>query len=220
MRMSGALTPVRKTTVIGVALLLLGLIAAWMFLLSPRSEAVGKVKDEITVAAAANASLRNQIATLRAQQAQLPELRVINDAINDRFPVSAQQPQLFRMITAAAAEAGIAPQSLTNLNVDPPTSTAGLGQSAAQLPGARPLSEIAAQRVSMNVAASPAQIRDFVANLEKLPRAFAITSIGLVTSAAAPAAGTTAPVATGSDLQTATISGEMFVMPKLADPQI
>jgi hypothetical protein len=127
------------------------------------------------------------------------------------------------MITAAGAAAGIAPQFITSLGVEAPAAVGGA--SSAQLPGvAMPISQIAGQKLTINVIATPSQVREFVANLEKLPRAFAVETISLSKQAAATTAGSTGTAAgTGTpnvnpDSQTAVITGDMFIMPKVVDP--
>ncbi|MGQ0631823.1 MAG: hypothetical protein ACT4P1_12335 [Sporichthyaceae bacterium] len=199
-------------------------VAAYLLVLSPRSDAVAAVQVQTAAAESANAALRSQIVTRTAQKEQLPRMRTISAALDDRFPPTAEQAKFFKMMTAAAAQAGIAPQSLTNLSVEPPAALASAGGSSAQLPGvAGAPTDIASQRISLNVSAPAAQIRDMVANLEKLPRAYAVTSMSLVNAApaaaAAPAPGAlAAPTPVGPALQTVTIVGEMYVMPKLVDP--
>jgi Tfp pilus assembly protein PilO len=224
MRSNQGLTPVRKTTVIGSALLVLALVVAWMFVLSPRSDAITKVNDEKVIAESANSALRNKIQTLRMREQQLPELRQVSKALDRRFPPSAQQAKLFKMITSAAAAAGIAPQYVTGLTIDPPSALASAA--TAQLPGvAAPVGQIAGQKVTINVSGSPSEVRSFVANLEKLPRAFAVDTIQLAATAPAAATSTTPGAAAGNvsvapDAQTVTITGNMFVMPKVIDPLV
>lgn len=219
MNVTGALTPVRKTTAIGVVVLLVALLAAWMLVLSPRSDAIAKVDTETDTAAASNQALRAQITQRRSLEAQLPELRKVSTALDRRFPPTAEQAKLFKMISAAAAAAGIAPQYVTNLTMNPPTATDTGSGASAQLPGVgAPIGAIASQTVTMNVGGSPAQVRKMLANLEMLPRAFAVTLVSLSTQGPAAAAGTTAPVVSGASTQIATITGDMFVMPKVVDP--
>lgn len=215
MNLSQGLTPVRKTILIGTAALLLALIAAWMFVLSPRSDAIAAVNTETATAEQANNALRSQIQTLKMREAQLPELREVSGALDNRFPPTAEQAKLFKMITAAAAASGIAPQHLTSLTVDPPASTTSGG--SAQLPGVgAPISTIASQRLTINVSGTPSQVREFVGNLEKLPRAFMVTTIGLTKQGAT--ATPSESVSTAPLAQVVTITGEMFVMPKVVDP--
>lgn len=209
------LTPTRKTTLIGSLILLVALVAAWMFVLSPRSDAIAAVNEETAAAEASNQALRGQIASLKARQAQLPELREISKALDRRFPTTAEQAKLLRMITAAAAEAGIAPQHLTGMQMDAPAPVGGA--TSAQLPGvAAPISQIAGQKLTINVSGSPSQIRQFVRNLEKLPRAFAVSTISV--SQQAVAQEPTESASTAPDAQTVTLTGDMFIMPKLVDP--
>lgn len=207
------LSPARRTTLIGSAILLIALIAAWMFVLSPRGDAIAAVNDQVTAAEASNQGLRNQITSLRARQQQLPEMRAISKALDRRFPTTAEQAKLFRMITAAAAEAGIAPQRLTGMQMDAP---AAVGATSAQLPGvAAPITQIAAQKLTLNVSGTPSQIRHFVSNLETLPRAFAVSTVSVQQPAAQEP---TESMSTAPDAQTVTLTGDMFVMPKLMDP--
>jgi len=210
-----ALTPVRKTTLFGSLILLVALVAAWMFVLSPRGDAIAAVNEEVAAVEVSNQALRGQITSLRAREAELPALREVSKALDRRFPTTAEQAKLFRMITAAAAQAGIAPQHLTSMQMDPPAAVGGA--TSAQLPGvAAPISQIAGQKLTINVSGTPSQIRNFVRNLEKLPRAFAVNTISLNQQSAAQAP--TESASTALDAQTVTITGDMFVMPKVQDP--
>ena len=210
-----SLTPVHKTTLIGSLILLVALVAAWMLVLSPRGDAIAAVNEDVSAAEATNQGLRGQIASLRAREAQLPELRAVSKALDRRFPTTAEQAKLFRMITAAAAEVGIAPQHLTSMQMDAPEAVGGA--TSAQLPGvAAPTSQIAGHKLTINVSGTPRQIRGFVRNLEKLPRAFAVTAVSLSQQAAAQEP--TEAASTAPDAQTVTITGDMFVMPKVVDP--
>jgi hypothetical protein len=222
-----SMTQTTKATLIGVAVLLAMLIAGWLFVLSPRSDAVAAVDSDVKVASATNDSLRNQIATRRAQEAKLPELRKISKALDGRFPPSAEQPELYKMVTAAAGRAGIAPGDVTNLTVNPPVSGTAGQSASAQLPGVAAVpAQIASQQVTMDVKGTEAQIRKMVANLEDLPRAFEVTTVNLSNPSSGTAAGTatgtagTAAAAVVDTGSTATITGQMFVMPALADPTL
>ena len=205
-----SMSALRKSAFIGIGLLLALLVASWMFVLSPRSDAVAAANDQVSVASAANDALRGTIATRRVQQAKLPELRKVEKALSGRFPPTAEQPQLFKMVTAAAGQAGLAPSAVSNLTISPPASGTAGGAATAQLPGiAAPLAQIAAQTITMDVKGTEEQIRKLVGNLEQLPRAFEVTTVSLSNAAATE---------TTTAVQTAAITGQMFVMPTLADP--
>jgi hypothetical protein len=75
---------------------------------------------------------------------------------------------------------------------------------------------IATQTLTMDVRGTPEKIRKFVANLEKLPRAFQVNSINLSTQIATGAGAANVP---GGN-QTAAISGSLFVMPEFTDPTL
>ncbi|HEY2832458.1 MAG TPA: hypothetical protein VGJ14_08545 [Sporichthyaceae bacterium] len=216
------LTRVSKTVALGVLLLAVVLAMAYFAVLRPRAHAVDKVNAQAAVVTAANDSLRTQIATRHAEEAQLPQLRTLSGAIDSRFPPTAEQAKMFTMITAAAAAAGIAPQYLTNLTVAPPADSSASASTSAHLPGVgTAIGQVAAQQVSLDAKGTPAQVRAFVANLEKLPRAFEITAVNL-TQAAVGTTGTTTPppavVSPDAGLEQASITGQMFLMPKVDDP--
>jgi hypothetical protein len=218
------LTRVSKTVALGVLVLGIVLAMAYFAVLRPRAHSVDKVNAQAAAVTAANDSLRTQIAQRHAQEAQLPQLRALSSAIDSRFPAPAEQPTLFKMITAAAAAAGIPPQYLTNLTVTPPTDSSAAASSTAHLPGVgSTIGQVASQQVTLNAKGTPVQVRAFVANLEKLPRAFEITTVNLTlpNTTATGTTTTTTPgtvVAPDANLEQATITGQMFLMPKVDDP--
>jgi Tfp pilus assembly protein PilO len=229
------LTPTAKVTAIGVAGLSAALAIAWFAVLHPRGAEVGKVDAQAAAVAAANDSLRNQIAARKGEQAQLPQLEKISSALDTRFPPNSQQAKLFQMITAAAASAGIAPQYLTNLTVAAPVDASPSASTSAHLPGVgTTIGQVASQQVSLTVRGSAADIRKFVANLEQLPRAFEVTTVNLtqpVPTVATPSTTTTttggtttttatpaAPPAPDANFDTANLTGQMFLMPTPAKP--
>lgn len=229
LRGAGELTPTRKTAIIGGVVLGAALIAAWFLVLKPRAADVTAVQEQTAAAAAANDSLRNQIAGRKAQEAQLPTMRSLSEALSARFPATAEQRKFFAMITAAAGNAGIAPQYVTNVTVAPPAdASAGAGNATAALPGvATPIGRIASQTVTLDVRGSEAKVRKFVANLEKLPRAFQVTSLNIsIQSSAGGGGGNAAGAASGGGGNaaaaggntTAAIIGTVYLMPEFVDP--
>jgi len=213
------LTRTGKNLAVGVLVLALALAMAWFAVLRPRAHNVDAVNAQAAAVTASNNSLRTQIAARHAEEAQLPELRKLSSAIDSRFPSTAEQAKLFKMITAAAATAGIAPQYLTNLTVAPPVDSSASTSTTAHLPGVgSTIGQVAAQQVSLDAKGTPEQIRAFVANLEKLPRAFEITGVNLTQSAVSTTTTPGAVVAPDAGLEQASITGQMFLMPKIVDP--
>jgi Tfp pilus assembly protein PilO len=216
------LTRVGKTVALGVLVLAVLVAIAYFAVLRPRAASVDKVNAQAATVAASNDSLRSQIAARQAEEAQLPELRKLSSAIDLRFPATAEQAKLFKMMTAAAASAGIAPQYLTNLTVAPPVDSATSASPTAHLPGvASAIGQVASQQLTLDAKGTPAQLRAFVANLEKLPRAFEVTTVNITTPIAIANSAPTAPgtvVAPDAKLSQATITGTMFLMPKVDDP--
>jgi len=121
------------------------------------------------------------------------------------FPPTADQPELFRSVTAAAATAGIPAERITTLTPKAPLLGSGRPVGGAKLPGKASAADVAAQSVSMTIEGSYQQMPQLIANLERMPRAYLITSLSL-------SAGTTP-----GTFSTA-ITGDMFVMPPAKDP--
>jgi Tfp pilus assembly protein PilO len=218
------LTRVSKTVALGVLVLAVVLAMAYFAVLRPRANSVDKTNAQAAAVTAANDALRTQIAQRHAQEEQLPELRALSSAIDSRFPPTAEQAKLFKMITAAAASAGIPPQYLTNLTVTPPSDASTSDSTTAHLPGVgTAIGQVASQQVTLNAKGTPAQVRAFVANLEKLPRAFEVTAVNLTlpqqsTATTTGSTGPTTAAAPDANLEQATITGQMFLMPSIADP--
>src|SRR3954449_3735083 len=95
------LTRVGKTVALGALVLAVVMALAYFAVLRPRAHSVDKVDAQAAAVTASNDSLRSQIAARHAQEAQLPELRKLSSAIDLRFPATAEQAQLFKMMTAA-----------------------------------------------------------------------------------------------------------------------
>jgi hypothetical protein len=216
------LTRTGKTVGVGVLVLAVVMALAYFAVLRPRAHSVDRVDAQAAAVTASNDSLRTQIAARHAEEAQLPELRKLSSAIDSRFPSTAEQAKLFKMMTAAAATAGIAPQYLTNLTVTPPTDSSASASTTAHLPGVgSTVGQVASQQVTLDAKGTPAQLRAFVANLEKLPRAFEVTTVNLTNPTVTANGATTTPgtvVAPDANLSQATITGTMFLMPKVDDP--
>lgn len=207
-------TTTKSTSLVGTLGLGLAAAAAWLVVLSPQTSALGEAEERVTAANDRNDALSLQIATLRAQEANLDELRGQTAALTTKFPASADQPGLFQQIGRAAQDAGIATDKVTVLTSsapvlpDPAAGTAAGGTAATSQEGAaaaQPAPTVASQSVSVTVEASRAQVQALLASLEQMPRAYLMTSLSL-------------GVGSQPGAVTATISGEMFVMPAAPDP--
>lgn len=193
------------TKLLGALALALLAGVGWLLLLSPQTSALAEVHAQVDTTRDQNDALRLQLIVLQQQQAQLEDTSAAAEALAAKFPPTADQPELFRAVTAAATDAGIPARSITTLTPTPPVVGSGDPAAGVQLPGAGTTADIAVQNVSLTVEGSYDEMRKLIENLEGMPRAYLINSLTL-------SAGTT------PDTFTATIAGEMFLMPPAKDP--
>jgi Tfp pilus assembly protein PilO len=171
--------------------------------IGPKTAALSDVRVQISGARDQNDGLELQLLALKKQAEQLDEVRATARALATKFPPTADQPGLFREITAAAEKAGIGPDGLTSLTPTPPVEGGGDAASGIQLED--PSEGLAKQTMAIAVTGAYDQMQQFLENLEQMPRSFLITSVALSGGGE-------------GDKFTATISGDMFVMAPAADP--
>jgi Tfp pilus assembly protein PilO len=199
------LRSVAATKILGGVALLAIAAGGWLVVLSPQTSELADVRTRIEATREQNETLRQEFVRLEAQRKQLPATRATARALAALFPPTADQPTLFKAITTAATRAGIAADDVTELTAEAPVAGASGGSDQAQLPGAAAESDLAGQAVTVTVQGDFDEIQRLAENLEDLPRAYLVSSLTL---AAGTAAGT----------YTASITGQMFVMPAAPDP--
>jgi Tfp pilus assembly protein PilO len=193
------------TKVLGALSLLLVTGSGWMFAVGPETATLDEVRAQIENARSQNQLLTAQLVTLRKQQENLDQTRATARAVAERFPATADQPGLFRAVTAAATDAGIGAKDVTALTPTPPTIGAVDPAGGVQLSTDASSAELARQTVTVSVEGSYDETARLIENLEQMPRAYLVTSVTLGASAEGSAF-------------TTTITGEMFVMPPVKDP--
>lgn len=200
-------TPTASKVVGGLSLLAIGGLS-WVLVLGPETSSLADTRLQIESARQQNAVLTQQLSTLQDQQGQLRASRHQARHLAKKFPPTADQPGLFKEVTDAAVSAGIGPKGVTTLAPTPPVigSAAGGVTADAPAPGSGAL---ASQTVSVSVTGTYDQTQQLLENLERMPRAYLVTSVAL----AGGGDGTTT-----ADTFTTTIAGEMFVMPPVVDP--
>lgn len=193
------------TKLLGSLALALVLTMGWLFVLSPQSSALGELQTQIANAKDQNDTLRLQLISLQRQAAGLDETKRTAHALAEKFPATADQPGLFRDVTAAAGKAGIAAKDVTALTPSPPALQGADGSSGVQLPDQAATGDLARQTVTVSVGATYDRTQRFLSQLESMPRAYLITSVTV----------------TGDDtgMFTSTITGDMFVMPPAPEPE-
>ena len=193
------------TKLLGALALVLLAGVGWLPLLSPQTSALAEVHTQIETTRNQNDALRQQVIVLQRQQGQLQDIQATAEALAANFPPTADQPELFRAVTAAAKAAGIPAKRITTLIPTPPVVGSGDPADAVKLPQAAKTADLAVQNVSLTVEGSYAEMRKLIKNLERMPRAYLITSLTL-------SAGTT------PGKFSTTIAGKMFVMPPAKYP--
>jgi Tfp pilus assembly protein PilO len=199
------LKSVAATKILGGVALLAITGAGWLVVLSPQTSELADVRTQIESTREQNETLRHQFAKLELQRKQLPATRLTARALATLFPPTADQPTLFKAVTAAATQAGIPADDVTELSAAAPIAGTAGGSDKAQLPGESTDTDLAGQTVTITVQGDYDEIQRLVENLEDLPRAYLVSSLTLGTGAQ-----------TGT--YTATVTGQMFVMPAAPDP--
>ncbi|MDX6250144.1 MAG: hypothetical protein QOF10_3504 [Kribbellaceae bacterium] len=192
------------TKILGAVALLVISAAGWLLVLSPQTGELADVRTQIESTRDQNDKLRLEFFKLDAQRKQLPTTRATARALAALFPPTADQPTLFKAVTAAAAQAGIPADDVTELTAAAPVAGSS-GADKAQLPGESAGGDLAGQLVTISVQGSYDEIQRLVENLEDLSRAYLVSALTL-------------GVGDPSGTYTATVAGLMFVMPAAPDP--
>lgn len=191
------------TKILGVLGLLITAALSWLLVVGPATAALSDVRLAITTTRDQNDVLELQLIALNRQAEQLDQTRATAAVLSAKFPPTADQPGVFREITAAAANAGIGPQDLTSLTPTPPVIGGADPVTGVPLEGGG--ANLARQTVTVAAEGSYDETQRFLENLEQMPRAFLITSVSVTGGSTDGAFATT-------------VTGDMFVMPPIEDP--
>lgn len=195
------------TKLIGALALLAIAGLGWTFVVGPETSALSEARQEVVDTRDQNAVLAAQLAALRKQSEQLTQTRRTARELAELFPPTADQPGLFEQVTAAAVDAGIGADGVTTLSPTPPqvgTADASGSPSDGGTAAGGSAPDLARQSVIVTATGTYEETLRLLENLEDMDRAYLVTS-----------------VSTGDDGQggyTTTVTGDMFVMPPVADP--
>jgi Tfp pilus assembly protein PilO len=198
-------TPTASKVVGGLSLVAVAGLS-WVLVLGPETSTLADTRAQIESTRQQNDVLTAQLSQLDQQRSQLKDTRKTAHSLAEKFPPTADQPGLFEEVTAAAVDAGIGPKGVTTLAPSPPV-IGGVDGGVTADPPAAGSGQLASQTVSVSVSGSYDQTLQLLSNLEQMPRAYLITSVGLAGGGEG-----------GTDTFTTTIAGEMFVMPPVPDP--
>lgn len=196
------------TKIVGAVSLVAVAALGWTLVVGPETSALSDRRDEIDSTRSQNLLLAADLAELERQREELGATRRTADSLAEKFPPTADQPGLFEEVTAAAVEAGIGAEGVTTLTPTPPTIGAAIDPAAPATPAAADDTGglLARQLVTVSVTGNYDQTQRLLENLEQMQRAYLVRTIALAGD----------PV-TGA--YTTTVSGEMFVMPPVEDPE-
>ncbi len=164
------------------------LAGGWFLLVSPQKANVDDIVTQTATVNNANATTEQQIAALKAEFTQLPQLQSQVALIRQHIPQTPNEPTLLRTVTKAASTAGV---NLASMTIAAPsvmqsgtaTGTATGNQFA--IPGQ--MSQIS---LTMNITGNFADTRLFLNSLEGMQRVMLVTGVNITRSLTATGATT------------------------------
>lgn len=149
----------RHWIIAGTAAVVLVALAGFMLVVNPARDEAAAIRDQVAETEAASQMLANKVATLRQQAKQLPAKRAQIARIKRQMPSALAQPAMVRQLDDAAAAAGI---NLLGIAPGTPATSANATAGTVELP------------VTVTARGSYTAIKEFVDELEHLPRVFLI----------------------------------------------
>lgn len=201
-------TPLATKVVGGVSLLAVAALS-WSLVIGPQGDDLSQAEEGLASARDQNATLTLRLTQLERQRSNLASTRRSAEELAEKFPPTADQPELFKEVTEAAAAAGIGSDGVTALTPTPPTldGVDGTTQAEPAADGSAPVAAggIGRQTVVVSASGSYDQTIRLLENLEHIPRAYLITAVSLSADES-------------TELFTTTVSGDMFVLAPATDP--
>jgi type IV pilus assembly protein PilO len=202
------------------------LAAGWFLLVSPKRSEAADLNSQAAAQITQNLQLQNALSMLKSQAQGLPKQQARLAAVAAKIPDNPALPALVRALTTASAAAGI---ELVSVTPTAPTAVTGAATpAAAPVAGAkaaaprRSVGQLSNIQLTLSVAGDYFSVEEFLANLEKLPRAMRVTGVTMAPGSnplKAPAGGTAAstsgataavPASDGKTLTT-TITGFVYM---------
>lgn len=210
---------------LGLAVLLL---LSWFLLLSPRLSKASALNTQRDTLIQQNTLAQHTIDELEQKKTNIAAAQADAALLSKKFPATAAESDLFRLVKAAAAEAGIPEKNISDLTAGVPALGAANGSvtlpqtpapaaagtkstdpnaapAAPTTPAAAPVGQLGTMTMDVTVAGTQPQIVQFLSALENMDRAYLVQSVAI---------GKT----DGGNGSSATITGQMFLLPALVDP--
>jgi Tfp pilus assembly protein PilO len=168
--------------------------AGWFLLVSPQKTTASEIQAQTGTVAQQNLTTESQIAALKAEFKDLPQLQSQVAAIRTKIPQTPSEPALIRAIATAAAKSGLV---LDTMSFQVPQALSS-GGAAAPVGGANAFGtagQVSQLGVTMQVKGSFADTRLFLNSLESMQRAMLVTGVD-ITRAGATESGATGGLST------------------------
>jgi Tfp pilus assembly protein PilO len=153
------------------------LAGGWFVLVSPQKASVDEIVAQTATVNNANARTEQQIAALKAEFTQLPQLQSQVALIRQHIPQTPNEPTLLRTVTKAASTAGV---NLSSITIAAPsvmqsgTATGGATGNQFAIPGQ--MSQIS---LSMTITGNFADTRLFLNSVEGMQRVMLVTGVNI-----------------------------------------
>jgi type IV pilus assembly protein PilO len=149
------------------------LVAGWFLLVAPQRATAEETQLMAESKEAANLTTEQQIASLKAQYKDLPDIEKQTAAIRTKLPQAPSMPSLIRQLSSLAKSSGVA-----LVAVAPQTPVAltdsGPGQSSLATPG-----QVNQIPLNIKVVGRFANVRLFLSGIERLDRAVLVTGVNV-----------------------------------------
>jgi Tfp pilus assembly protein PilO len=169
-----AVTPTQKWYLAAGGASLAVLTAGWFLLVAPQQSSTAEITAQTDTVAGQNQTTENQIASLKQQFKNLPQLQTQVAAIRIKLPENPSEPALLRAISSLAKSSGVtlvsvqlaAPQLLTGGSTATTASTSAAGS-------------VSLMPTNMEILGSYAQTKLFLVSLENMQRAILVTGLDM-----------------------------------------
>ncbi len=156
--------PRNRWILIGAVGSVLLLLIGYLLVISPAQGRLDEVNTAIETQESTNQQLANKLNTLKQQVAEVPAKMQEIKAVQAKMPGSMKQPALVRSLEQAAQRAGV---QLTSISAGTPAAIEGS-------PGQTQLINLP---YTLAATGSYSSLKNFVSNLERLDRAFLISTL-------------------------------------------
>ncbi|MGE3811676.1 MAG: type 4a pilus biogenesis protein PilO [Candidatus Nanopelagicales bacterium] len=188
------------------------LVAGWFLLVAPQRATAEETQLTAESKEAVNLQTEQQIASLKAQYKDLPDIEKQTAAIRSKLPQSPSMPSLIRQLSSLAKTSGVALVAVAPQTPVPLTdagAAAVAGQSSLATPG-----QVNQIPVTIKVVGRFANVRLFLSGVERLDRAVLLTGVTIKRSETAEDSASTGALEV--DLSGRTFMANKGVAPKPA----